>query len=77
MSKVIEELLNLSLAEKVNAYKLLKDDIENQNAIDADDFSEQDLVEIDTRFEEIISGKVKSLTLEEHLSFVNAFGKHI
>ncbi|MBC7588072.1 MAG: hypothetical protein H7178_06890 [Chitinophagaceae bacterium] len=77
MSKVIDELLNLSLKEKVNAYKLLKEDIENRNALDADDFSEEDLVEMEARLSDLGKGRVKALSLEEHLSFVNGFGKHV
>lgn len=77
MSKVIDELLSLPLEEKVNAYKLLKEDIENSNAIDVDDFSEQDLEEIEKRLSDLEKGKVRALSLEEHLSFVNAFGKHV
>lgn len=77
MSKVIDELLNLSLKEKVNAYKLLKEDIENRNALDADDFSEEDLVEMKARLSDLGKGRVKALSLEEHWSFVNGFGKHV
>ncbi len=76
MSKVIDELLSLSLKEKVNAYKLLKEDIENRDAEDAEDFSKQDLHEMEARLSELDKGKVKTLSLEEHLAFVHGFDKH-
>lgn len=74
MINLIDEVLKLPIAQKKEAYFALQENLRASDIIDDDNFSESDMAEMEKRLEEMETGKVKGISLKEHLHFINSYG---
>jgi len=68
---ILDDVMKLPSEEKLRLYYALQEELEENNLL------QQDIQEINTRLSEIESGKVKSISEEEHINFINRFGKDV
>jgi putative addiction module component (TIGR02574 family) len=71
MNPIIEEALRLPKEEKVKLYYALQEELEaEQKVVDEEGLSDEQWKEVNRRMEEIESGKMKTISLEEHLQWL-------
>ncbi len=68
-NNIIKDVMKLSSEEKLKLYYALQEELEENNLL------EEEAQEINSRLDDINSGKVKAISEQEHLKSIEQLGK--
>lgn len=71
MSHIIEEALKLPKEEKMQLYYALQQDLDAGNNLAEEELTIEEWKDITQRREDIDSEKIKAISLEQHLQWIN------